>query len=217
MRFSQYIVGSSLLFAAINLYAATPTAQVLLKQALAAQGGEDKLRAIKSVAWEASAYLNGLEQSERPEGPYIVTWQKIQELHDPVRQRLVRDVASHFPPDDMLQEKQVLADGVLQVSNGQAPRPGSTQQLSIAQWRLGLSPERLLLTAQEATDLHQEKDQLVLGVKHQVLGFSFQGTPVHVFLNPYSHLPRSVEYRGPLARAGFSGFLVTNKLCLRIF
>jgi hypothetical protein len=43
----------------------------LLRQSLEAQGGEQKLRAIKTVQWDAFGYRNEVEESERPEGPYV--------------------------------------------------------------------------------------------------------------------------------------------------
>jgi hypothetical protein len=60
-----------LVFPCLSHAASNPSAAALLHQALSAQGGEQKLRALKSVQWEASGYRNELEESERPEGPYI--------------------------------------------------------------------------------------------------------------------------------------------------
>jgi hypothetical protein len=61
---------------------AVPNAKDLVRAALDAQGGEQTLRALTSVQWEASGYRNELEQSERPEGPYIVQMNDISEIHD---------------------------------------------------------------------------------------------------------------------------------------
>ena len=54
----------------------------LLHQALEAQGGEAKLRALKNVAWEAHGYRHLVEQSERPEGPYVDEFLHVTEIHD---------------------------------------------------------------------------------------------------------------------------------------
>ena len=52
-------------------HAADQRTTALLHQALDAQGGEEKLRALKSVQWEAAGYRSIVEQSERPEGPTL--------------------------------------------------------------------------------------------------------------------------------------------------
>src|SRR5689334_24996645 len=47
------------------------SAKQTIESALNAMGGEAKLRAIKSLRIVRQGYLNLIEQSERPEGPYI--------------------------------------------------------------------------------------------------------------------------------------------------
>ena len=49
--------------------AADARSTTLLHQALAAQGGEQKLRALKNVQWEASGYRNELEGVRAAGGP----------------------------------------------------------------------------------------------------------------------------------------------------
>jgi hypothetical protein len=45
----------------ISHYSIAPSAAAVLHQALAAQGGEQALRVLKSVTWEASGYRNMVE------------------------------------------------------------------------------------------------------------------------------------------------------------
>jgi hypothetical protein len=54
----------------------------LLHAALTAMGGEEKIRGLKAVHFEASVIRNELEQSERPEGPYIIEKDQIEEWRD---------------------------------------------------------------------------------------------------------------------------------------
>ena len=56
--------------------------QALVRRTLAAMGGEEKLAAIKTAHWEGHAYRNALEQSERPEGPWIPQWATFSEWRD---------------------------------------------------------------------------------------------------------------------------------------
>jgi hypothetical protein len=58
---------------------------------------------------------------------------------------------------------------------------------------VGLAPERVILTARDAADLHAEPDQVVDGYKHHVVAFSFAGARVRLFLNVPSLLPKAVE------------------------
>ncbi len=62
-----------------DAYAADQQSTQLLYRALEVQGGEEKLRALHSVQWEASGYRNELE---RPEGPYVTEFDSISETHD---------------------------------------------------------------------------------------------------------------------------------------
>src|SRR5882724_7158945 len=98
---------------------------VLLHQALAAQGGEQKLRSLKSVQWEASGYRNGLEESERPEGPYIVEFDTMAEVHDWAghRYRSVTDAA--FYPVAKFSSGTVVERDVVMRLSGENKSPGT--------------------------------------------------------------------------------------------
>jgi hypothetical protein len=76
----SFCLGSFLCAAAAG--AQVTSASALLHQALDAQGGEQLLRSIHTVQWTASGYRNELEQSERPEGPYITDFLSIREVDD---------------------------------------------------------------------------------------------------------------------------------------
>ncbi len=91
--------------------------------------------------------------------------------------------------------------------SGESASPGTPQQLKIVHEREALSPERLLLTAIDAPDLHLEPDAILQSVPQNVVAFSLDGAPVHIYLNAYTHLPTAVDYSGPLARSGFWAFL----------
>src|SRR5215472_1060687 len=54
----------------------------LLRRALAAMGGEQKMRDLKTIHFIAVGHRNFLEQSERPEGPYIIEYAHIEEWRD---------------------------------------------------------------------------------------------------------------------------------------
>jgi hypothetical protein len=186
-----------------SLSAQAPTAKALISQAILAQGGEDKLHAIKSIQWEAVGYRNELEQSERPEGPYIVEFDAISETHDYAGRRYRRIVEASVYPGPSFSSGLVVADGIGMAVSG----PSGPDQVKIAAERQALSPESLLLTASDAKDLELEPDVVLQAIPQRVLKFTLDGAPVKVYLNPYTKLPTAVDYSGPLAHSGYWRYL----------
>lgn len=64
------------IFSSLQCFSATGNVREILAKAVAAMGGEDKLRALKTVETTSIGQLNWLEQSERPEGPYFVSYEQ---------------------------------------------------------------------------------------------------------------------------------------------
>lgn len=58
--------------------------------AIEKMGGEEKLRGVKSVQIDGVGHTYFVEQSERPEGPWIVDYQQISEQRDYDKNRLRR-------------------------------------------------------------------------------------------------------------------------------
>jgi hypothetical protein len=190
-----------------GMSAQAPAAKTLISQAILAQGGEQKLRAIKSIHWEAVGYRNELEQSERPEGPYIVEFDSISETHDYAGKRYRRTVEASVYPGPSFTSGLVVANGVGMALSGKALGPSGPDQLKIAAERQALSPESLLLTASDAKDLELEPDVVLQAIPQRVLKFTLDGAPVKVYLNPYTKLPTAVDYSGPLAHSGYWRYL----------
>lgn len=178
-----------------------------VRTAIVAQGGEATLRSIRTVEWHGTGYRNELEQSERPEGPYLVEFDDVLELHDVAGQRLASTTSALTAPFPRFSSG-IIADrsAAIRVAGG-AGSAGNRELLAAAREALALSPERLLLTALAAPDLARDRDQVLQGVSHQVVRFRLDDAPVRLFLNAATHLPTMVEYSGPLARSGYWRFL----------
>lgn len=187
--------------------AADPAAASLLRQAMAAQGGEQLLRQVRTVAFEASGYRNMLEQSERPEGPYLVEFHEASELHDHERSALRRQLQVRVPPSQSYAVTTVVAKDVAMIERGGTQAPGRARDARLAAESLALSPERVLVTALDAPDLRRGKDTTLHGVPHQVVEFSVDGAPARLYLSQYTHLPSALEYSGALARNGYAAYL----------
>ena len=161
-----------------------------LQSAVEAMGGEPRLRAIKALRLKGDGHTNLLEQSERPEGPWIVSYEEVSELRDLEDQKLRRVVVTRGPiagPGTTL----ITSEGVTTsyTSGGQSPLRSTPTD---AEW-LAFSPERVLLTALGVTDLRGEADTVLQGVPHYVVAFSWQNVPARIFINSSTALPTAVE------------------------
>lgn len=187
--------------------AADAASTALLRTALAAQGGEAVLRAVKTVSFESSGYRNMLEQSERPEGPYFVEFLELRELHDHRLPALRRDLTVRASPAGTYTMTTLVAHGVaMQALNGREAPGGSDDPRQAAE-TLALSPERVLLSALDAADTHVEAAADVHGIPHDTIAFTLDGAPARVYLSRQTHLPSAVAYAGPAARSGYAVFL----------
>lgn len=179
------------------------TAHQLLAEAMTALGGESKLRAIETVRLKAMRTRNALEQSIRPDGPYIDTVDDLVETRRFDRPALRDDLRSRgFAAAWVDGAKWVTATSL--VTGGEAfgmrggsLAPANHASVQAAEENLALGPERVLLTAADATDLHTGAPTLYHAFKHDVLAFTWRGAPVRVLLEPVSHMLAAIEITRP--------------------
>jgi hypothetical protein len=165
----------------------------LLHNALAAMGGEQKIRDLKTIHMTMLGHRNFLEQSERPEGPYIVEYEEIDEWRDLEHGNWQQEVHSR----DVLEEsslKMIVSNGAAAQKTGDKEFPGSDELLQTANDTLAMAPERVLLNGLAAADLKRLPDLKLQDVPHQCVQFTSKGIPVRVFLNAETHLPTAVEW-----------------------
>jgi hypothetical protein len=135
-----------------------------------------------------------IEQAERPEGPWIVDYQQISELRDYSRKSLRRTTEERN-----IQAAEWTKSPTLIVSNGVAAMQtdrvfaGSNTQVRDAEESLALSPERVLLTALEAQDLHLERDTLLQGTAQHVVAFKWLDATVRLYLSGFTSMPTAIE------------------------
>lgn len=165
----------------------------LLHDALTAMGGEQKIRELKTLHLNLVGHRNLLEQSERPEGPYIVEYDDINEWRDVEHGRWRQEMHIRNALENSTITV-VVSDGVAAQKAGDREFPGSYELLQTADDTLALGPERVLLNGLSATDLKRLPDLKLQDVPHQVVQFTHAGIPVRVFLNAETHLPTAVEW-----------------------
>ncbi len=173
---------------------ATRTAADLMHEGLAAMGGEQKIRSLKALHFEAFAVRNMLEQSERPEGPYIVESHQVEEWRDLEHGKWKSAVKARVAMQPEFAMTSVVSDGAAGLSFDAHPVPASGEQMQNGAEALALSPERVLITALASPDLQRLADLTLQSVPHQQVQFTWQGVPVRIFLNADTHLPTAVEW-----------------------
>ena len=166
-----------------------------IDQAIAAMGGEARLTSLKSLTLETIGHGWALEQSERPEGPWLSIYLQRSEIRDFAGRRLWSESQRrdwNFPKWSPASAV-VVVDNVAARTNGQRWAGGAP--FDVAGWEetQALAPERLLLTAKAATDLKALPDATMQRVQQNVIGFSWKGLKLKLFLNAWTHLPTALE------------------------
>jgi len=164
----------------------------LIDQAIAAEGGEGRLTSLHALAFETIGHLFALDQSERPEGPWLATYTQQSEIRDFDHRRIRvsierRNWVYHqWSPATV----GVFGDegGATQFGTRWVPTGPTNFDQALA-----LDPERLLLTARAAADLHALPDEVEQRIAQHVVAFSYQGTHLRLSLNPWTHLPTMLE------------------------
>jgi len=167
----------------------------VLTKAIAAMGGEAVLTGVRSVSTEAMGHQWALEQSERPEGPWLSTYLQRSEVRDLAGNRRMSSLQrrdwsfpSWSPP-----VATIVANGVAARRSGDRWFGGSPADVREWEQSLALGPERLLLTARAAKDVRVLPDEVHQGVNQRVLGFTFGGQAHRLLLNVWTSLPTMLE------------------------
>lgn len=184
-----------------------------LDAAIAAMGGSQALADLYPIRIEAVGHGYALEQSERPEGPWLVAYRQREETRDASRRRLVRQIQTRswsFPawsPATSL----VVEDGVAARRAGDRWMPGLPMDVSGADDAFDLAPERLLLTARDARDLRTAANSTLHGVANHAVAFTWRGKALTLHLNAHTHLPTMLEIAGDDDRFGVWGDVVERR------
>ncbi len=179
--------------------APTMSAADVLAKAIEAMGGEARLTSLKSLTLDSIGHGWALEQSERPEGPWLSTYSQALEVRDYEHDRrwVQAQRRNWVSPSWSTAAIQVVVDGrAFQTGTVQGAvrwAPGSPAAVTAKEEQFALSPERILLTAKAAKDLRALPDEEQQHVAQNVLGFSWQDARVRLLLNRWTHLPTMLE------------------------
>ena len=176
----------------------TSDAKACVASAMDAMGGRQTLEALSSARLELIDHTALVEQSYR-QAPFITAYDRVTQIVDFKTGRVGADYRSWWPesdPDMASAESsgKLVATPTGAVSRGdKADTPGPLSAIDAAAARLALGPERLLLTAWAASDLHFAADETIRGTPHTTVAFTWNGAPIRVLLNPFNHLPDAME------------------------
>jgi len=171
-------------------------ARAIVARAMEALGGEAALKSIASLHIESIGHEYYIDQSERPEGPFIVTYVSTTELRDVAggRSRIQSQQRDIQTPE--------WRGGPATIVNGEASAlvvegrpmvPGGRQAFDEGRERLELGPERLLLTALAARDLSAAPDASLHGIPQHVVTFTWRGNRARLLVDAHDDVPSALE------------------------
>lgn len=166
--------------------------------AMQATGGEKRLAAITDARLDIVEHRLLAEQSYE-QAPFLTAYSRIDRSVDFKRGRVAESVQNLWPEADLGSKQAESTYAVVASTDGAVVRgakgdsAGSRSGIDAARAMLDLAPERLLLTAAAAPDLHYLPAETVRSTAHTVVAFAWNGAPVKVLLNGYTHLPDAME------------------------
>jgi hypothetical protein len=174
-------------------------ARTVVARAIDALGGEAALRKISTLEIESIGHDYYIEQSERPEGPFIVNYLSTSEKRDVAggrswlqsRQRNIQVPDWSADPATIVD-----ADAAVFAAEGRPQTPAGRQAFLDGRERLELAPERMLLTALTAGDLASAPDTMLHGIPQHVVIFTWRGERARFLIDAYDDVPSALELAG---------------------
>jgi hypothetical protein len=173
----------------------------LIEASAGALGGRERLLEIHSIRVQANAHRNLLEQSARPEWPWISDYYRLdltlqfepKRLHA-IEYRDGRLGWLEAPQPDRQKLEYWVADEIAMMRAGGLMRPYSQAIVQDTDEWMALNPLRLLITASQSDTIRREGDQMFQGMQHHVVSFSWNQQPVSILINARTMLPSAVTW-----------------------
>ena len=174
----------------------TTGARAIVTRAIDAVGGEPALRAIKTLQIESIGHEYFIDQSERPEGPFVTRYVQTSEKRDIAAGRSRLESQQRFlqVPEWAGAGAAVIVDADTAASHrGERFAPAGRDAFEDGRERLELAPERVLFTALAAADLATAPDIKVHGVTQRVVTFGWRGRRVRLLIDSGDDVPTALE------------------------
>lgn len=167
-----------------------------MTRAIDAVGGEGALKSISSLQIEAMGHDYFIDQSERPEGPFIVRYLSTSEKRDVTGGRSRIETQQRFMqvPDWAGAGTATIVDSdAAAIARGDRFVPAERQAFDDGRERIELAPERLLLVALAAPDLAVAPDVRVHGITQRVVTFGWRGRRARLMIDAGDMVPTAIE------------------------
>jgi hypothetical protein len=177
-------------------------AKACVALAMTAMGGRAALTGISTEQLDVASHTLLTEQSYR-QAPFITAYDRERTSLDFAKGRLNTEDHGLWPESDPDTASAGSVNTVVAtrtaavLRDGKAQSPAGLANIDASAARLDVGPERLLLTAEAAPDLHFEPAEMSRATAHAVVAFRWQGAPVRVLINRFNHLPDAVESTRP--------------------
>src|SRR3954467_8754417 len=174
----------------------TTGARAIVTRAIDALGGEPALRAIKTLQIESIGHDYFIDQSERPEGPFVTIYVQTSEKRDIAAGRSRLESQQRFlqVPEWAGAGAAVIVDADTAASHrGERFAPAGRDAFEDGRERLELAPERVLFTALAAADLATAPDIKVHGVTQRVVTFGWRGRRARLLIDSGDDVPTALE------------------------
>ena len=160
-------------------------------------GGEAALREIRVLHLEGIGHEFLIEQSERPEGPWIADYiSTVEDRDEHGRSRIATQDRSFQSPDWSAPRTTVYDGESVATDAGGKFAPLAWRWADTVQ-RVDLAPERVLFLARDASDVRTLADVRVQDVMQHVVSFTWKGKPVRLLINSHDDLLTAVELTRP--------------------
>jgi hypothetical protein len=171
---------------------ATASARETVRTAVSRMGGPEALRRLDTLRLEWVGYVNLLEQSERPDGPWIPAIEKTSEVWDAKHGRWSETTQATVAGDEYTLRTIVDGDAAARRYGDRWLPPGPGDADAAHEW-MSLSPHAVLLAALDAPDLRVEPDRRFQGVPHHVVAWGAGAGARRLLLNAETGFPTAVE------------------------
>jgi len=182
----------ALLLAAAALSPRAASPRDLVQTAVTRMGGTEALRRLDTLRLEWVGYVNLLEQSERPEGPWIPAIARTSEVWDAPRGRWNETQQASVADDDYT--LRTIVDGEAAARRyGDRWLPAGSADVDAAREWMSLSPQAVLREALAAPDLRAEASREFQGVPHRAVAWGSGERARRLLVNAETGFPTAVE------------------------
>ena len=185
-----------LLTLAVSVPEAPDSARAVVARAIGALGGEAALKSIAALDIESAGHDYYIDQSERPEGPFILSYVSVSEHRDVSggRSRIEKQQRNVLSPNWSGAGTATIVDAdAAAVTHGGKYAAAARQAFEDGLERLELAPERLLFTALAAPDLAVAAPAALHGIPQHVVTFTWRGRQARLLIDAHDDVPSALE------------------------